>query len=132
MTKLSSVCSWHSSHTGLARITSGASDSSKSAPRSEMPLPTKSIFWSMVPLRTPLTETAHYVLKSAIDKHRRAYARFKDHLWRRKLRREHVHSRMVPVRVKNDDLKLFLAAAKANKQTLSGWIRTTLRNGVQK
>ena len=34
------------------------------------------------PSANPLTETAHYVLKSALDRHRRAYGEFGDRLWR--------------------------------------------------
>jgi len=37
----------------------------------------------------------------------------------------------VLVRVKGDDFKLFSKTAKANKQTLSEWMRLTLRNAVQ-
>jgi hypothetical protein len=36
------------------------------------------------PAANPITETAHYVLKCALDKHRRACARFKNQLWRYK------------------------------------------------
>lgn len=46
--------------------------------------------------------------------------------------KEHVHSNMVPIRLKNEDYKLFQQAAKANKQTLSEWIRAVLRNSIQK
>jgi hypothetical protein len=34
--------------------------------------------------------------------------------------------RIVPVRFNGDDLKRITAAAKANKQTVSDWIRSTL------
>lgn len=34
--------------------------------------------------------------------------------------------RIVPVRFNGDDLKRIAAAAKANKQTVSDWIRSTL------
>ena len=50
---------------------------------------------------------------------------------RPKLPKEHAHSRTVLMRVKDDDLKLFLKAAKAKKQTLSEWMRATLREAVQ-
>ena len=50
---------------------------------------------------------------------------------RPKIAKEHRHARIVPVRLKDDDLKLFLSAAKANKQTLSEWIRAGLRSLVQ-
>jgi len=36
------------------------------------------------PTANPITETAHYILKSALDSHRRAYEKFKDRLWRSK------------------------------------------------
>jgi hypothetical protein len=50
---------------------------------------------------------------------------------RPKLPKEHVHGRIIPVRFKNDDLKHFSRAARANKQTLSEWIRANLRDAVQ-
>jgi len=40
--------------------------------------------------------------------------------------------RIVPVRFKPDDLKVMTAAAKASKQTLSEWIRSTLRLAIPK
>jgi len=49
---------------------------------------------------------------------------------RPKLRRKQTHSRMLPVRVKDDDYKAFLEAAKKNKLTLSQGMRDTLRNAV--
>lgn len=50
---------------------------------------------------------------------------------RPKVSKEHAHSRIALVRLKSDDFKLFLKAAKANKQTLSQWMRTTLKAAVQ-
>jgi predicted HicB family RNase H-like nuclease len=41
-------------------------------------------------------------------------------------------SRIVPVRFNSEDLKSITAAAKANKQTLSEWIRSTLNAAVAK
>lgn len=40
-------------------------------------------------------------------------------------------ARIVPVRFKAEDLKPMEAAAKASKQTLSEWIRSTLNAAVQ-
>jgi uncharacterized protein (DUF1778 family) len=41
------------------------------------------------------------------------------------LAKGHAKARIVPVRFSADDLKAIEAAAKANKQTLSEWIRST-------
>ncbi len=39
--------------------------------------------------------------------------------------------RIVPVRFNGDDLKRIAAAAKARKQTISEWIRSTLNAAIQ-
>jgi predicted HicB family RNase H-like nuclease len=39
--------------------------------------------------------------------------------------------RIVPVRFDPDDLRLVIEAAKANKQTVSEWIRSTLRTAAE-
>jgi hypothetical protein len=41
-------------------------------------------------------------------------------------------SRIVPVRFNSDDLKTMTLRAKANKQTLSEWIRSTLNAAIAK
>ncbi len=41
-------------------------------------------------------------------------------------------SRIVPVRFNSQDLKVMTTAAKANKQTLSEWIRSTVNAAVAK
>lgn len=41
-------------------------------------------------------------------------------------------SRIVPVRFSSEDLKVMNAQAKANKQSLSEWIRSTLNAAVTK
>jgi hypothetical protein len=41
-------------------------------------------------------------------------------------------SRIVPVRFSAEDLKAMTAQAKANEQTLSGWIRSTLDAAIAK
>lgn len=46
---------------------------------------------------------------------------------RPKIPKERRHLHIVPIRFKDEELKLFSRAAKSNKQTLSGWIRTRLR-----
>lgn len=51
---------------------------------------------------------------------------------RPRLPKGHAKGRIVPVRFKVHDLKAMLAAAKANKQTLSEWIRGTLRDAIAK
>lgn len=43
----------------------------------------------------------------------------------------HVKANIVPMRLKDDDLKLFARKAKANNQTLSEWMRLTLREAAQ-
>jgi predicted HicB family RNase H-like nuclease len=50
---------------------------------------------------------------------------------RPKLAKEHRYSRIVPIRFKDEDLKLFAKAAKANKQNLSEWVRATLRDAAK-
>jgi hypothetical protein len=45
---------------------------------------------------------------------------------RPKLPKDSAKARIVPVRFKPGDLRLITAAAKASKQTLSEWIRSTL------
>jgi len=40
----------------------------------------------------------------------------------------HVKAKIVPMRLKDEDVKLFARAAKATKQTLSEWMRSTLRD----
>ena len=45
---------------------------------------------------------------------------------RPKLPKGEAKGRIVPVRFNGDDLKAIMAAAKANKQSLSEWIRNTL------
>jgi predicted HicB family RNase H-like nuclease len=45
---------------------------------------------------------------------------------RPKLPKGEAKGRIVPVRFNGDDLKAITAAAKANKQSLSEWIRNTL------
>lgn len=47
------------------------------------------------------------------------------------LAKEHRHAHVLQVRIKDDDLRLFSRAAKTSKQTLSEWIRATLRNAVK-
>jgi len=43
----------------------------------------------------------------------------------------HTKARIVPVRFKTDDLRRIAAAAKASKQNISEWIRSTLDAAVQ-
>ena len=50
---------------------------------------------------------------------------------RPRVAKEHAHSRQVIVRIKNEDYKAFSEAAAKNKQTLSEWMRATLRGAVQ-
>jgi uncharacterized protein (DUF1778 family) len=40
-------------------------------------------------------------------------------------------AKYVPMRLKEEDFKAFTKAAKANKQTLSEWMRSTLRKATQ-
>lgn len=49
---------------------------------------------------------------------------------RPKLPKGEAKGRIVPVRFNADDLKAMEAAAKANKQSLSEWIRNTLKAGM--
>jgi uncharacterized protein (DUF1778 family) len=44
------------------------------------------------------------------------------------LPKKHVKANIVPMRLKDEDLKLFSKAAKATKQSLSEWMRSTLRD----
>ncbi len=48
------------------------------------------------------------------------------------LPRGRAKARIVPVRFSPDDLRLILAAAKANKKTVSEWIRSTLNAAIQR
>ena len=43
------------------------------------------------------------------------------------LPKKHVKSNIIPMRLKDEDLKAFSKAAKENNLTLSEWIRATLR-----
>lgn len=45
---------------------------------------------------------------------------------RPKLAKEHAKASIIPVRFNPDDRKTVEAAAKASKQTVSEWVRTTL------
>jgi uncharacterized protein (DUF1778 family) len=52
---------------------------------------------------------------------------------RPKLPKGHAKGRIVPVRLSEDDLKLFAKAAKVSPhKTLSAWIRHTLREAAEK
>jgi hypothetical protein len=52
---------------------------------------------------------------------------------RPKLPKGHAKGKIVPVRLNDDELKLFTKAAKASEhETLSSWIRHTLREAAQK
>jgi predicted HicB family RNase H-like nuclease len=44
--------------------------------------------------------------------------------------KEQAHSRQIIMRVKEEDFEAFFKAATKNKQTLSEWMRETLRNVV--
>jgi hypothetical protein len=50
---------------------------------------------------------------------------------RPKLAKGEAKGKIVPVRFNADDLKKVTAAAKASKQTLSEWIRSTLQKAVE-
>lgn len=50
---------------------------------------------------------------------------------RPKLEKGHAKAKIVPVRFKGEDLKKIAAAAKANKQTVSEWVRSTLNAAIQ-
>ena len=50
---------------------------------------------------------------------------------RPKLPKGEAKGRIVPVRFAADDLKRITAAAKANQQTISEWIRSTLNAAIQ-
>ncbi len=43
----------------------------------------------------------------------------------------HVKAKIVPMRLKDEDVKLFARAAKASKLTLSEWMRLALREAAQ-
>lgn len=47
------------------------------------------------------------------------------------LPKKHVKSNIVPMRLKDEDLKLFSKAAQASKLTLSEWMRDILRGAAQ-
>jgi len=47
------------------------------------------------------------------------------------LPKREVKDRIVPVRFTGDDLRRITAAAKASKQTVSEWIRSTLNAAVE-
>jgi hypothetical protein len=52
---------------------------------------------------------------------------------RPKLPKGHAKGRIVPVRLNEEDLKLFAKVTKASEhKTLSGWIRHTLREAANK
>lgn len=42
----------------------------------------------------------------------------------------HVKAKIVPMRLQDADVKLFERAAKATRQTLSEWMRSTLREAA--
>jgi hypothetical protein len=50
---------------------------------------------------------------------------------RPKLPKGEAKGRIVPVRFTGDDLKTMAAAAKASKQTLSEWIRSTIHGRLR-
>lgn len=51
---------------------------------------------------------------------------------RPKLPKGHAKGRIVPVRLNEEDLKLFAKAAKASEhKTLSSWIRHTLKDAIK-
>jgi len=47
------------------------------------------------------------------------------------LPRGQVKTKIVPMRLKEEDVKLFSKAAKAHKQSLSEWMRSTLRDAAK-
>jgi antitoxin component of RelBE/YafQ-DinJ toxin-antitoxin module len=47
------------------------------------------------------------------------------------LPKKHVKANIVPMRLKDEDLKAFTKAAKSNNLTLSEWMRLTLREAIQ-
>jgi hypothetical protein len=52
---------------------------------------------------------------------------------RPKLPKGHAKGKVVPVRLNDEEVKLFAKAAKASEhKTLSGWIRHTLREAANK
>jgi uncharacterized protein (DUF1778 family) len=44
----------------------------------------------------------------------------------------HVKAKIVPMRLQDADVKLFEKAAKATRQSLSEWMRVTLREAAQR
>jgi hypothetical protein len=48
------------------------------------------------------------------------------------LPKNHAKARIVPVRFSLDEFKAMMSAAKASKQTLSGWIRNTVLTSMCK
>jgi predicted HicB family RNase H-like nuclease len=50
---------------------------------------------------------------------------------RPKMAKGHAKARIVPVRFNPDTLKQITVAAKASKQTISEWIRSTLNAAIQ-
>jgi hypothetical protein len=50
---------------------------------------------------------------------------------RPKLPKGEAKGRIVPVRFRHDDLKAIGAAAKANNQTVSEWVRSTIHASLQ-
>ena len=55
----------------------------------------------------------------------------KTKMGRPKLPKGEAKGKIVPVRFKNDDLKLVAAKAKASDQTVSDWIRSTVHNALR-
>lgn len=51
---------------------------------------------------------------------------------RPKLPKGEAKGKIVPIRFAPDDLKAVTAAAKASKQTISQWIRSTLNAAIQR
>ena len=51
---------------------------------------------------------------------------------RPKMPKGEAKGRIVPVRFNGDDLRAITAAAKANKQTVSEWLRSTLSAAIQR
>lgn len=47
------------------------------------------------------------------------------------LPKKHVKANIIPMRLKDEDLKAFSKAAKDNNLTLSAWMRDTLRKATQ-
>ena len=49
---------------------------------------------------------------------------------RPKLPKGHAKGKIVPMRLNDEDLKVFTKAAKASKQSLSEWMRDTLKKST--